>query len=226
MSFSNSKLSNILSKTKDKISSFISDVLYQPKNSYSEINSFLNKNHNKNKSNRIDLYRSDYIPFKNNNNSFLNFEKKEYPNFLGQKTLRSSDSNSFRKINIPNDKRYHKSLLETSLDKIRNEIRQKREENIQRMNELNNKSDKLNEFFNDENNNKGKFTSMLFKSNDKNNADNGINLNENEENIYSTNSKKDFNNSYNEISYFNKSQLKRTFDEELIKSDINESFSF
>ena len=67
---------------------------------------------------------------------------------------------------------------------------------------------------------------MLFKSNNKNNADNGINLNENEENIYSTNSKKDFNNSYNEISYFNKSQLKRKFDEDLIKSDINESFSF
>ena len=40
--------------------------------------------------------------------------------------------------------------------------------NIQRMNELNNKSDKLNDFFNNESNNKGKFTSM-FKTNDKNN---------------------------------------------------------
>ena len=220
MSFSNSKFGNILSKTKDKISSFISDVLYKPQNTYSEINSFLNNNKISNKSNKIDLYRSDYIPSKyNDNNSFLKFESKEYPNFLGQKTLRTNDISSFRKINIPNDKRYHKSLLESSLDKIRNEIRHKREENIQRMNELNNKSDKLNDFFNNESNNKGKFTSM-FKTNDKNNNSNSINLNENEENIYNTN------NSFNEISYLNKSDLKRTFNEDLIKSDINESFSF
>ena len=107
------------------------------------------------------------------------------------------------------------------MDKIKNEIRHKREENIQRMNELNNKSDKLNDFFNNESNNKGKFTSM-FKTNDNNNNNNSnsINLNENEENIYNTN------NSFNEISYLNKSDLKRTFNEDLIKSDINESFSF
>ena len=179
MSFSNSSMTNILNRTKGKISSFISDVLYRPPDSYLRINSAIKKFPNSNKSNPIDLYRSDYIPSnKNINSSILNFENQDYQNFLGQKTSRTNNNDIHKKINIPIDKRYHKSLLESSLDKIRNEIRQKREENIIRMNELSNRSDKLNDYFyNENNNNKGKFTSLFnSKISNKIKNDNNINL--------------------------------------------------
>ena len=228
MSFSNSNFSNILSRTKGKISSFISDVLYTQPDSYLRLNSALKKFPNLNKSSPIDLYRSDYIPSnKNINSSILNFENRDYSDFLGQKTSRTNTNNIQKKINIPNDRRYHKSLLESSLDKIRNEIRQKREENIVRMNELSNKSDKLNDYFyNENNNNKGKFTS-LFNSKSINKIENedNINLDENELNVYNSSSKKDYINSFNENSFVEKNNLKRTFDTDLIQSDINESFS-
>jgi len=228
MSFSNSNFSSILSRTKGKISSFISDVLYTQPDSYLRINTALKKFPNLNKSNPIDLYRSDYIPSnKNINSSILNFENRDYSDFLGQKTSRTNTNNIQKKINIPNDRRYHKSLLESSLDKIKNEIRQKREDNIARMNELNNKSVKLNDYFyNENNNNKGKFTSLFnSKSINKIDNDDNINLEENEGNVYNSSSKKDYINSFNENSFVEKNNLKRTFDTDLIQSDINESFS-
>ena len=55
MSFSNSSMTNILNRTKGKISSFISDVLYRPPDSYLRINSAIKKFPNSNKSNPIDL---------------------------------------------------------------------------------------------------------------------------------------------------------------------------
>ena len=218
MSFSNSKINSFLSRTKDKISSFISNALYTPSDKYFQLNSSLSKNQNFNK---LHSYNYDYIPFKKNiNNSSRNLEKNDSPYFLGLKTSRTNNSEQQRKINIPNEKRYHKSLLETSLDKIRSEIRQKREENISRMNELSNKSDKLNDFFHNENNIKGKFTSM-FNSNieDKDKNDSYLNLDENEQNINNTDSK-------NEYSLNNRKNLKREFNTEFICSDINESFYF
>ena len=185
MSYSNSNIKNFWNRTRDKISSFISDALYSPSNTINQINSSLSKNYNLSKSYSIDLYRSDYIPFKKSiNNSQLNLEKSEYPNFLGLKTMRSSnDINQKKKINIPNDKRYHKSLLESSLEQIRTEIRQKKEENKIRMNELSNKNDKLNDFFHNENNNKGKFTSIFSSNKISNNDNDSLNLDENEQNI-------------------------------------------
>jgi hypothetical protein len=130
MSYSNSNIKNFLNKTRDKISSFISETLYTPSNNIYQINSSISKPLSKSYS--IDLYRSDYIPFKKNiNNSQLNYEQNEYSNLLGLKTLRSNNSiNQIKRINIPNDKRYHKSLLESSLDQIRNEIRQKKIHNL------------------------------------------------------------------------------------------------
>lgn len=228
MSISNSKIGSLLSKTKDKISSFISEVIYKPSEPLTEINSILAKNQYLKKNNTIDLYRSDYIPYKKNiSNSFQNIEKDIHSNILGQKTSRTNFNEISRKINIPNDKRYHKSLLENSLDSIRNEIRQKREENIIRMNELSNKKDKLNDFFYDENNNKGKFTSIFNSNISKkiNNNDDDINLDENEQNIFNSNSKNDYSNSLQENSFLDKTNLKRKFNPDFICSDINESFS-
>ena len=225
MSFSNSELNNFLSRTKDKISSFISNALYSPIDPFNKYNSTLLTNKNKNKSYSIDLYRSDYIPFKKKlYNSTINSEKDDNINFLGQKTFRSNTNSQQKNYNIPNDKRYHKSLLESSLEKIRNEIRQKREENTIRMKELTNKSDKLNDYFHNENNNKGKFTSM-FNSHLSNSKikDENINLDENEENIINSNSKNDFVNNSFIIDPINK--LKRQFNNDFICSDINESFS-
>ena len=214
MSYSNSNIKNFLNNTRDKISSFISDALYSPPNNIYQINSSISKPFSKSYS--IDLYRSDYIPLKKNiNNSQLNYERNEYSNLLGLKTSRSNNSiNQIKRINIPNDKRYHKSLLESSLDQIRNEIRQKKEENIIRMNELNNKKDKLNDFFLNENNNKGKFTSIFSDNNINNKDDNSINLDENVNNSFLKNE-----------NLIIKNNLKREFNTEFICSDINESFS-
>jgi hypothetical protein len=214
MSYSNSNIKNFLNNTRDKISSFISDALYSPPNNIYQINSSISKPFSKSYS--IDLYRSDYIPLKKNiNNSQLNYERNEYSNLLGLKTSRSNNSiNQIKRINIPNDKRYHKSLLESSLDQIRNEIRQKKEENIIRMNELNNKKDKLNDFFHNENNNKGKFTSIFSDNNVNNKDDNSINLDENVNNSILKNE-----------NLIIKNNLKREFNTEFICSDINESFS-
>ena len=79
MSFSNSELNNFLSRTKDKISSFISNALYSPINPFYKYNSTLATNKNQNKSYSIDLYRSDYIPFKKKlYNSTINSEKDIY----------------------------------------------------------------------------------------------------------------------------------------------------
>ena len=165
MSLSNSNVNNFLNKAKGKIYSFISNIKYSPYDSNLNIISSLYKPKTLSKVKTIDLYRSDYIPIKKtNNNLMLNFDKS----FLGKKTFLSNDNNNNinndnnnnkqeRKINIPNDKRYHKSLLENSLEKIKSEIRQKREDNILRMNQLNEKKDELNNYFQDKNNNKGKF---------------------------------------------------------------------
>ena len=160
MSLSNSNVNNFLNKAKGKIYSFISNIKYSPYDSNLNINSSLYKPKTLSKVKTIDLYRSDYIPIKKtNNNLMLNFDKS----FLGKKTFLSNDNNNNinndnnnnkqeRKINITNDKRYHKSLLENSLEKIKSEIRQKREDNILRMNQLNDKKDELNNYFQDKNN--------------------------------------------------------------------------
>ena len=65
MSFSNSKINSFLSRTKDKISSFISNALYTPSDTFFQLNSSLSKNPNLNK---LHSYRSDYIPFNKNLN--------------------------------------------------------------------------------------------------------------------------------------------------------------
>ena len=208
MSSFNPNVNNFLNRAKGKIYSFISNIQYSPYDSNLNINSSLNKSQTFNKGNRIDLYRSDYIPSKNIKNPFTNLDKT----YLGKKTLLSNfnndnDDSNKKIINIPNDKRYHKSLLENSLAKIRNEIKQKREENIQRMNKLNEKKDELNNFFQGKNNNKGKFIGIFNNnnnmsiSNTKEEINNTINLEENE-----TNNNNGFNTDY-------------------ICEDYNESFS-
>ena len=210
MSLSNSNVNNFLNKAKGKIYSFISNIKYSPYDSNLNINSSLYKPKTLSKVKTIDLYRSDYIPIKKtNNNLMLNFDKS----FLGKKKFLSNDNNNNinndnnnnkqeRKINIPNDKRYHKSLLENSLEKIKSEIRQKREDNILRMNQLNEKKDELNNYFQDKNNNKGKFIGIF---NNNKNINETINLEESDNLI--------------------KNNIKSGFNTDYICEDINESFS-
>ena len=168
MSLNYSNKNNFLSSSKGKISNFIPNIQYS-KNIQSSLdapNSFLfkrnitssyfnkeiNFNNNLNKTNldnsrNIDFYRNDYIS---------NMEDKSQ-NFLGKKLNRDENiKKNISKINIPNDKRYHKTLIQDSLEKIRNEIKQKRLENINRMSELNERANKLDVYFRN-NNNKGKY---------------------------------------------------------------------
>ena len=100
--------------------------------------------------NRADLYRSDYIlPLKRTQTSYADNNPQ---NFIGHKLNRYIDLDKSKKILIPNENRYHKSLLQTSLEKIRNEIKQKRLENTKRMNELNERAINLNENYRNKNN--------------------------------------------------------------------------
>ena len=174
-------------------------------------NNNLNNMSNNNRTQTIDFYRSDYIPMRKSYISYMEYDPK---NMLGQKMDREEFiTKTNLKRNVPaaiNDKRYHKTLLQTSLEKIRNEIRQKRLENSQRMYELNEKADSLNDYFRSKNN-KGKFTGIF------NNYENSLILNE----------KNSINNSLlEEKNENNISQSKgKGFNKELICFDIHESFS-
>ena len=135
-------------------------------------------------------------------------------NFLGYKLNRNPSLNN-NKIFIPNEKRYHKSLLETSLEKIRNEIKQKRFENSNRMNELNEKASNLNNYFkNKEFKGKyiGNFSNNIEIKNNNILNNNLIELKETEKYNYK-----------NETNI--NSRNNRIFDKNFIFFDINKSFS-
>ena len=216
MSSTYTKFNNFLNKEKGNISNFTSGVNYS-KNNNNTLNSFgtsynLNKtkiyNLNNNNINNF-TYREDYIPKKINYNNNFSLENSTN-NLLGHKLNRTNET----KIQLPNDKRYHKTLLQTSLEKIRNEIKQKRLENTIRMNELNNRTDYLNDYFKNYNNNTGKYAGIFSNKIDIVNTNkfnnNNIDLQEKEinKNIINTNLKKN-----------------KVFDNDLICNDINESFT-
>ena len=220
MSSYNSHLNNFLNKEKGNITTFFLKNQYS-KNALNKLNSLDSSNKiNKTRLYNIDnnynnfIYREEYIPKRIN--YYSSFENNSN-NYLGRKQNRNKaiEFNN-NKINLPNDKRYHKSLLQTSLEKIRNEIKQKRLENSIRMNELNNKTDYLNDYFKN-NNNKGKYTGAGIFTNkieieNNNKFNNNIDLQEKEinKNMINTN--------------FNFKKTK-TIDNDLICNDINESFT-
>ena len=192
MSLNNSRITSFLNTSKDI-----------PNSLHSDLNT--SKLCNIENTRRTDLYRSDYIlPLKR---TFTSYVENNPQNFLGHKLNRNNDSNKGNKVLIPNDKRYHRTLLQTSLEKIRNEIKQKRIENANRMNELNEKAINLNENYRNKNRNNinqyiGDFKIKIencYKNNINNNT---ISLKETETN-----------------------KSNRIFDKDMIYFDLNESFS-
>ena len=147
------RFNNFLNTTKCKIKSFISDAQYSYSNNKNNNPYKINETNYLNlvKNNNIDIYRSDYIPMKRSQTSIIDnsfVDSNQQKSFLGQKSGRRVEY----KKNIPEDKRYHKTLLQTSLQKIRNEIKQKREENSNRMIELNERTEKYNDYLRNKNN--------------------------------------------------------------------------
>ena len=205
MSLNDSKYNNFYNTSKGKITSFISGIQYSPNNQpfltfqNPMINLRKTKLNNLDNSTPVDLYRSDYILKKRNNTSYIEDSSK---NLLGNKMNRTSENNN--KVKIPSDNRYHKSLLQTSLEKIRSEIRQKRLENSNRLNEINLRADNLNDFFKNKNN-AGKYTG-IFNDNEK-----VINI--------------DISNINIELKEKEDNKKIRKFDNDLICFNIHDSFS-
>ena len=182
-----------------KITSFLKPTNTIPSPNY-KINT--SKLYNIENINRKDLFRSDYIlPLKRAETSYTNNNSQ---NFIGNKLNRNIDSNKAKKILIPNENRYHKTLLQTSLEKIRNEIRQKRIENTKRMNELNERAINLNENYRNKNNISQYIGDFKDKTENcyKDNTNNIISLKEEETN-----------------------KKNKKFDKDEIYLDLNESFS-
>ena len=172
-----------------------------------------------NKSPINEAYRTDYIPIKKN---YIYMENNSQ-NFLGHKLNRNPQINN-NKIIIPNEKRYHMSLLETSLEKIRNEIRQKRFENSNRMKELNEKESNLNDYFKNKDF-KGKYIGNFNNKVEIKNSNNSLNSNA-DKNLIELKETDTYNNKKaTNINTIINSKNNRIFDKELIFFDINESFS-
>ena len=160
MSLNDSNYNNFYNTAKGKITSFISGIKYSSNNQ--PILNIQNPSSNLRQTKLynttpIDLYRSDYIPIRRNYTSHFDNNSN---NLLGNKINRTSENNN--KIKIPSENRYHKSLLQTSLETIRNEIRQKRLENSNRLNEINQRANSLNDYFNNKNN-AGKYIGIIVK---------------------------------------------------------------
>ena len=210
MSLNDSNYNNFYNTAKGKITSFISGIKYSSNNQ--PILNIQNPSSNLRQTKLynttpIDYYRSDYIPIRRNYTSHFDNNSN---NLLGNKINRTSENNN--KIKIPSENRYHKSLLQTSLETIRNEIRQKRLENSKRLNEINQRANSLNDYFNSKNNT-GKYLGII-NNNDELMSRNSKNI-ELEE--------KEENSNINDKLFVNNNNI-RKFDNDLIYFYNQESF--